>query len=500
MHYRKSFACFAMHLGFWLGGLVAFHSCHAAADKPADRPTVPWNVLFIAIDDLRPELGSFAVRHARTPHLDRLVSQSVLFTRHYVQVPTCGASRYALLTGRSPARSGVTSGNNGFYGGPSSLSSRRLPGAQTLPELFRRSGYHTVCLGKISHTADGKVFAYDGQGDGRPELPHAWSELATPYGAWERGWGIFFGYADGLHREDGHGNRDLMQFTVESDDDLPDGMLARTAVQKLTELKARSDPLFLGLGFFKPHLPWVAPRQDWEAMLEVDMPAPPHPEKWSSPYWHGSGEFYNYDMPFPKKRPLPPEDQITARRAYLACVRYTDRQVGRVLKALDDLDLSDRTIVVVWGDHGWHLGDSSIWGKHSPFERAVHSPLIIRAPGVGVAGLQSPALVETTDIYPTLVDLAQPSFQKTAHPLDGISLKPLLQGRKAMLRARAISYWKNAVTVRTDSHRLVTRMTRDGPKGVELFEMRQGADPTENLAHKEPRKVQELLMHVGDGL
>ena len=134
-------------------------------------------MLFIAIDDLRPELGSFGVSYAPTPHLDRLAQQGVAFTRHFVQVPTCGASRYALLTGRSPARSGVTRSNAACYQGRSALSAKQLAGAQTMPELFRRSGYRTVLIGKLSHTPDGRVFAYNGKGNGRHELRHARDEL-----------------------------------------------------------------------------------------------------------------------------------------------------------------------------------------------------------------------------------------------------------------------------------------------------------------------------------
>ena len=150
-----------------------------------------FNVLFIAIDDLRPELGCYGVKAAQSPNLDRLAESSVLFNRHYVQVATCGASRYALLTGRSPASSGVTRSNAAAYSGASALKAKQQPGAQSMPELFRRSGYQTVCIGKISHTADGRVYAYNGSGDGRDELPGAWDELPTPFGSWKRGWGIF---------------------------------------------------------------------------------------------------------------------------------------------------------------------------------------------------------------------------------------------------------------------------------------------------------------------
>ncbi|QDV51919.1 sulfatase [Gimesia fumaroli] len=469
----------------WLPG-------QAIAAQQKQRP----NVLFIAIDDLRTELGCYGVPHVQSPSLDRLASQGVLFTNHFVQVPTCGASRYALLTGRSPRNSGVTRSNQAFYRGKSALSATQTVGAQTLPELFRRSGYHTTCIGKISHTADGRVFEYNGKGDGRDELPHAWDDLATPFGSWKRGWGIFFAYANGRSREDGSGIRDLMEFTVEQDEDLPDGLLAQQAIQKLGELKQQEQPFFMGLGFFKPHLPFVAPEQDWEAMSRVTIPPPPHPEKVNSPYWHKSGEFYSYNMEYEKTRPLDQAAQIKTRRAYLACVRYVDRQVEKVLTALDKLGLSENTIVVVWGDHGWFLGDSALWAKHAPFERALKSTLIIRAPGVSQAGLKSAALVETVDLYPTLVDLCQPEFQKTEYPLDGISLKPILDGSKTDVREAALSYWNKAISVRTKTHRLIATTGKKQPTKLELYDISETPDPVENLVDKQPEQVQELLKYL----
>jgi len=165
----------------------------------------PLNVLFIAVDDLRPDLGCYGVSYAQSPNMDRLASRGMVFRNHFVQVPTCGASRYAMLTGRSPAVTGFTSGNSGFYSGSSALSAEIFPGAQSIPELFKRSGYSTILIGKISHTADGRVYSYNGEGDGRDEVPNAWTEMSTPYGSWKRGWGVFFAYANGIHREDGNG-------------------------------------------------------------------------------------------------------------------------------------------------------------------------------------------------------------------------------------------------------------------------------------------------------
>ncbi len=459
---------------------------------PRIAVATPANVLLIAVDDLRPELGCYGAEHAQTPSIDRLAKQSIIFRNHFVQVPTCGASRYALLTGRSPFQSGVTRSNQSMYRGNSALSQKQLPSAQSMPELFRRSGYQTVCIGKISHTADGRVYEYNGSGDGRDEVPHAWDQLATPFGSWGRGWGLFFAYADGRHREDGKGNRDLVEFTAEQDTDLPDGLLAETAIKKLTEFKTSKKPFFLGLGFIKPHLPFVAPRQDWDAFEDTNIPLPPNPLKTSSRHWHKSGEFFKYRFPFDKTPPLSEDKVRYCRRAYLACVRYTDRQVGKVLDALESTGLAENTVVVLWGDHGWNLGDSQMWAKHAPFERAVRSPLLIRVPG-RTSGQFSDALVETLDIYPTLRALCRPSFSKTRFPLDGVNLEPLIEDPDAQVRQAAFSFWGPAITVRTSSHRLVAVKKEKAWKELELYDATTGFDPVENLAGENPEVVREML-------
>jgi arylsulfatase A-like enzyme len=480
----RSFVAFC-----WLISLVAIHCGPPVVAAETNR----FNVLFIAVDDLRPELGCYGADYVQSPNLDRLAAQGMRFTHHYVQVPTCGASRHALLTGRSPVQSGVLRGNETLYNGPAALRSESLAGAQSLPEQFRRSGYRTVCIGKISHTPDGRVFAYNGTGDGRPELPHAWDELATPFGSWRRGWGTFFAYTGGRHREDGKGHRDLMEFVAERDEDLPDGLMAAQAIEQLRLLRRSGQRFFLGLGFFKPHLPFVATRADWAAMENVVVPPAPQPGRPASDYWHASREFYSYQMPFPKTNPLAAADQLQVRRAYLACVRFVDRQVGKVLDALAELDLADSTIVVLWGDHGWHLGDSQIWGKHAPHERAVRAPLIIRAPGVTRAGTQSAALVESIDLYPTLLELCRPAFSRTQHPLDGRSLRPLLDGSAESVRDAALSFYEQAVTVRTATHRLIATRTGNDWSGLELYDLRQSPDPVDNLAAQQPELVKQLL-------
>ncbi|PHS18436.1 MAG: iduronate sulfatase [Blastopirellula sp.] len=473
-------------------GCLSFLSVKQAAAEPAQNK---FNVLFIAIDDLRPELGCYGIKDAQSPNLDRLAKQGCLFTRHYVQVATCGASRYALLTGRSPAASGVTRSNAGLYAGASALKQTQTAGAQSLPELFRRSGYVTSCIGKISHTADGRVYAYNGQGDGRDEVPHAWDHLPTPFGPWKRGWGIFFAYEGGKHREDGGGHKDLMEFTAENDSDLPDGMLADTAIEQLKEFKKGDKPFFMGLGFFKPHLPFVATKQDWDAFEGVDIDIAADAVKPES-YWHGSGEFYKYSTPYKKTNPLSPDAHRMARRAYLACVRYSDRQVGRVLKALDDLDMADNTVVVVWGDHGWHLGEQQIWAKHTPLERANRSVLMVRAPGMEAAGVKTDTLVETIDLYPTLIELCAPKFQQTEHALDGRSFAALLQGKPYEDAKSAISYWGDAISVRNNTHRLIVKHKNGKVTQTDLYDLSNDQDNTTNIAAENPEIVQQMMKQV----
>jgi len=444
----------------------------------ASAETNKYNVLFIAVDDLRPELGCYGVKHALSPHLDAFSKEAVVFDRHYVQVPTCGASRHSLLTGKSPASSKGAMGN-----GAAKLLKKGLNVAQTFPEMFRRSGYKTACIGKISHSPDGRVFSYNGKGDGHEELPNAWDELPTPFGPWKRGWGAFFAYAGGKHREDGKGNKDLMEFKVTKDTDLPDGLMAEAAIKQLKKWK--NERFFIGLGFYKPHLPFVAPKQDWDAFSKVKIPNPPNENKPDSGF-HKSGEFYKYKAPFEKTRPLKQKALTDSRRAYVACVRYVDRQIGKVLKELKTLGLDKNTIVIVWGDHGWFLGDMQMWGKHSAFEEANRSALLIKAPGIKPQ--LSSALVESLDLFPTLVEYCQPKDQKLAHKLDGLSLKDILEGNSSSVRQAAKSYWGKRVSIRTKTHRLIT----DGKKS-ELYKMDGVFTDGKNIAGQNSELVKEIL-------
>ena len=459
-------------------------SVSVAVSQESGSTERPKNVLFIAVDDLRPELGCYGSKAARTPHMDAFAASALRFDSHYVQAPSCGPSRYALLTGRSPAASGAL-GNEALYSGPTRLSPDPTPGSQSLPEAFRRGGYRTVCIGKISHTPDGRVFAYNGKGDGRPELPNAWDELATPFGPWRRGWGTFFAYAGGAHREDGEGHRALTEFKAEKDTDLPDGLMAAAAAEKLRELKGRDEPFFLGLGFFKPHLPFVAPRADLEAMAGVEIDAPTPDNEFRAPSTHGSGEFKRYGSPWfegPEgKLPLTSAEAVEARRAYLACVRYVDRQVGVVLAALEREGLAESTIVVIWGDHGWHLGESGVWGKHTMLDRSLRSVLMVRAPGVTKPGTETLSLASSIDLAPTLLHLCGLGDAPMAAPLDGVDLSPILRDPSMSVRSETAAYYGPSKamwgTIRTDQYRLIARRKDGAWTNVRVFDCTVARDP-----------------------
>jgi len=273
--------------------------------------------------------------------------------------------------------------------------------------------------------------------------------------------------------------------------------MATVAIDKLAELKSlRSEtgkPFLMGLGFFKPHLPWVATEADWNAFADVDIAPPNEPDKLDSAWFHNSGEFYKYRVPWKKTRPLSLPDQMTSKRAYLACVRFVDRQIGRVLQSLDDLELAEDTIVVIWGDHGWHLGESAIWGKHSPFDRSLNSVLMIRVPGVSKPNHRCDELVESTDLYPTLMAACRLESTETAFPLNGFSLLPLLQGGEQPLREAALSMFGKGFTLRSKTHRLIGK-NQDLPSrknaaakigSMEFYHLIKGIDPVTNVIESE---------------
>ena len=356
----------------------------AAPAASAPRP----NVLFLAADDLRTDLGAYGHPEARTPHLDALARRGVRFTRAYCQQAVCNPSRASVLTGRRPDTLRVWDLRRHFR--------ETLPDVVTLPQHFRLNGYTTVGLGKLFHNESGA----------KPPFPFSdppsWSE--PPRFADGPHW------ADWVWPDDANAPRAkgaAVQCLDVPDEAYLDGRIAAAAVARLRELAARTEPFFLGVGFWKPHLPFNAPRRYWDLYDRARLapPAPPAaPAGAPALAGHPGTELRGY-AGIPKEGPLPPALVAELRHGYLAAVSFLDAQVGRVLAELGRLGLAERTIVVFWSDHGFHLGEHALWGKTSNYELDTRVPLLIAAPGVARAGAAAAGLTELLDLYPTLAEL-----------------------------------------------------------------------------------------------
>jgi len=285
---------------------------------------------------------------------------------------------------------------------------------------------------------------------------------------------------------------DVVQAAEGPDSIYPDGLITDDALSQMSALEKSGKPFFLAVGLIRPHLPFGAPAKYLELYRETDLPAIPHPAKPTHPTtWHGSGEFMKYNR-WGRNPNVDADFANEVRRHYAACVSYVDEQVGRILNRLDELGLRENTVVVLWGDHGWHLGEHGIWGKHSLFEESLRSPLIIAYDGVPEPGVATSAVVETLDVFPTLCEVAglpAPEF------LQGVSLQEILKDPKSSGHA-AIAYTRRGRTIRTDSHRLIVQ--RDGY--VELYDHQTDATETLNVAGHEPGRVEQLMKQLDDRL
>jgi iduronate 2-sulfatase len=441
----------------------------------AERP----NVLFVAIDDLRNELGCLGAPHARTPQLDAFAASARLFTHHYVQAPSCGPSRCALLRGKCPD-SPATTGNNAIRDTGKAWTQDSLPG------WFRRHGYRTLALGKISHYPGGRTGKE--WAEGPEELPGAWERAWIPDAPWRTPLAMMHGYANGGARVPG--KTPAWESFDGPDEAYPDAHVAAEAARTLTALKTAGQPWFFAVGFFKPHLPFAAPKRWYDLHDPTKIPSPAVSAK-PDFGWHASGEFrgnYGHGGLDPAR------DGAYARHirhAYAASASYVDAQVGRVLQALVDQGLAERTVVVVWSDHGFLLGEHAIWGKHCLYEHALRSPLMIRTPGLAQPGAPCAATVESVDLFPTLTDLCG---LPSPAGLDGLSLRPYLEKPDAPSAKPARGFWSGGQqTVRTDRWRLIAYRGKKGAAdGVELFDLLADPHESRNLAASQPEVVAEL--------
>lgn len=435
------------------------------------------NILLICIDDLRPELKSFGADYISSPNIDRLAEKGVSFQNHYANAPSCGPSRYTLLTGQyGPA-------NNDALFQRASKISKGLVIAPSMPEWFKTHGYTTVSVGKVSHHPGGRG-GVDWNDSTIVEIPNAWDKHLMPVAEWEHPRGMMHGLANGEIRVKSS-KMDVFQSVEGNDDIYPDGVVVYEALKQLRTLTtANEKPFFLAVGIIKPHLPFGAPKSYFDIYKDVELPSIKHPQKPEGrTTWHGSGEFHKYNQ-WEKNANTDTIFADEVRRHYAACVSYADAQVGKIMEVLEQTGEDKNTIVVLWGDHGWHLGEHAIWGKHSLFEESLHSPLIIHYPGMKRKGSKTYATVETLDIFSTLCDLTGieiPEFSQ------GVSLKNILEHPNVSGHT-AVAYTSEVSTIRTATHRML--LHKDG--FVELYDHTTEEKETKNVADKHPELVEEL--------
>ncbi len=472
-----------------LFSLVILHSSLATAKQP--------NVLFIAVDDLRPQLGCYGDSTVISPYIDRLAERGVVFERAYVQQAVCGPSRASILSGLRPDATGVTVNATHLR--------ERHPHLPLLPAHFKAHGFHTLALGKVHH--------WDADGEG------SWSEpIWRPYGMGPStreyllpgNWTLVRQLEKTLVRK---GKKTPALDTVKGpafestdliNDVYPDSLTADAAVQALKRLKSSNQPFLLGVGFIKPHLPFACPKKYWDlydpAKLPLAANATP-PAAMPEIAYQDSEEMRQYHGTPPPGDPFPEQLARKLLHGYLACVSYMDAQVGRLLDTLDELGLSENTVIILWGDHGWHLGEQSIWGKSTNFEIATRAPLIIAAPGVAQPGGKARGLAEFVDIYPTLSELC--GLPRPAH-LQGASLVPQLKNPEAPGKTAAFSQFERpgkitGYSIRTERWRYTEWLQPDGSRlAEELYDHESDPLETSNAASdtRHAAQIQDLRQRL----
>ena len=451
-------------------------------DESVERP----NVLFIAIDDLRPAVGCYGDAVAVTPNIDRLARSGTVFHRAYCQQAVCSPSRLSLMTGRRPDTIRVWDLNTHFR--------EALPDVVTLPQHFKNHGYHTQSLGKIYH------------GGGKPSKdPPSWSfepeydSVGTPQ--------VRYALQDNLQ---GKGlKRSAAEAADVPDNTYLDGIVCDAAVQALGKLQQSDRPFFLAVGFRKPHLPFCAPQKYWDLYNRDKISLPvvgQHPDNAPELATRSWKELEGY-TDIPKDGQISIDKVRELRHGYYACVSYVDALVGRLLDELAKLELAENTVVVLWGDHGFHLGEQGLWTKANNYELATRAPLIISVPGQQRPGAKSDALVEFVDVYPTLADICG---LESPQGVEGISLKPLLKNPEQAWKRAVFSQYPRArngsrhrghgavmgYALRTHRYRYVEWRDWKSKEVVarELYDHRSDPNESNNLAaeSKHATTVQEL--------
>lgn len=431
------------------------------------------NVLFIAVDDMRPQLGCYGDPVAKTPHMDRLAARGLLFNRAYCQQALCSPSRISLLSGRYPATTRILSI------GPALRET--MPDIVTLPQHFKNNGYFTRSLGKVYHV---------GIDDPASWSVPPWHSKKPRYGP--AGQAVVKRKAEALRAS----GKPIPQKGPEAphfgpafeapevgDDDLLDGDTTCNALSSLLELAGKPEqPFFLAVGYANPHVPWVAPKKYWDLYQREAIPLPANryvPRK-APEFAAKTGQDFFWYTNVPKDKVITEEFGRECLHGYLAAISFVDAQVGRLLDALDASPAAKNTVVVLWSDHGYYMGEHNWWGsKHNNYEGATRAVLLVSVPGQKHLGARTEALTDFVDIYPSLAEICGLPAPVGA---EGVSFAPLLENPQASVKDRAFSFYSMGghlgVAMRTDRWRFV-EWTKAGKEPVfELYDHQ--LDPAEN--------------------
>ena len=463
------------------------------------------NVVFIIVDDLKPLIHSWDVPQIKTPHLDSFASGSVIFTKAQAQQAVCAASRVSFITGMRPDYTQVLD--------LKTYMRDKVPNSLTIPEYFKQNGYITAGLGKVMHGAKDDdpqswriPFIHDDELPYNPSFdPPAdfqYQNKKTQAGykklMAEKKKGKKFSIRRKLNAL---GLRPAVEHENVPDDALPDGAIAKKSILLMEDFKKSGKPFFLTIGFKKPHLPFVAPKKYWDLYDRDDIKLAKYQKHAAGApnyAYHNFGELKNYSdikENLDESGRVIPEKQKELIHGYYASVSYVDAQIGKVLKYLKDSGLEKNTLIVLIGDHGWHLGDHGLWCKHTNYEQATRTPMMIKAPGMK-SGIEIDSPVELIDVFPTMTEF---NGLKTPPHLQGKSLIPILNGSKNKVKDVALSQYprngKMGYSLRSDRYRYIEWHEGDYKKStsyingkitaVELYDYEKDPLETKNLA-KDP--------------
>lgn len=412
----------------------------------------PPNILLICVDDLRPELGCYGAAQIKTPNIDKLASGALLFERAFCNVPVCGASRASLLTGILPTPKRFVQFD--------ARIDQDTPDAKTLPQIFKEAGYQTFSVGKVLHHPDDA----DNQ---------SWSEPA-----W---WPETEGHQVSIDpttqaKLSDKGRGRIYEMPDVADDAYPDGHIAAKAIQHLRDMKKSGQPFFLACGFLRPHLPFYAPKKYWDLYERnvIELADNRFRPKNAPKQLHSSGEYRSYYLESYKEKS--DDFHHLMRHGYFASVSYIDKLIGGVLAELDALGLAQDTIVVLWGDHGWNLGEHEFWGKHNLMLNALRVPLIMRVPG-RTNGSKTAAMVESADLFPTLCAIANLPIPKQ---VQGRSFVTILDHPEVPARDYVYTRFLDGDTVVTGRYAFTRYSGKES--AIMLFDHQKDSEENENVA------------------